>query len=224
MLVFIDTEFTNLGKDAQLISVGAVSEFGEKFYAEISDYDTSLESDFVKENVIPNLLIANKTQKLTCKTDNNSRYNFSKFIFGPLTLVSKEFINWLTTINSDGSRITFVSDVCHYDAVLVFDMLLKTDSRIMDGFINPMIVDISTLIAFHEDKTLSDKSCIYAFNVSREQYVSILNGDFSNMKHNSIYDAIVIKMCFDKLVGNKVNNKSIELDLNDFLDEIESYL
>lgn len=36
--VFIDTEFTDF-RFMKLISIGAVSESGEEFYMEISDYD-----------------------------------------------------------------------------------------------------------------------------------------------------------------------------------------
>lgn len=38
MLIFFDTEFTDLDRNARLISIGLVTEDGEKsFYAELSD-------------------------------------------------------------------------------------------------------------------------------------------------------------------------------------------
>lgn len=37
MIIFFDTEFTGLHKDTTLISIGLVSETGEKFYAEFDD-------------------------------------------------------------------------------------------------------------------------------------------------------------------------------------------
>lgn len=55
MLIFFDTEFTELGIDPRLISIGLVSEDGERtFYAELSDtYQPRHCSDFVREAVVP---------------------------------------------------------------------------------------------------------------------------------------------------------------------------
>ncbi len=51
MLIFIDTEFTNL-QNPQLISIGLAAATGETFYAEVP-YRHEQCSDFVKEVVIP---------------------------------------------------------------------------------------------------------------------------------------------------------------------------
>lgn len=55
--VFFDTEFTELGIDPRLISIGLVAEDGERtFYAELSDtYEERHCSDFVREAVLPHL-------------------------------------------------------------------------------------------------------------------------------------------------------------------------
>lgn len=51
--IFLDTEFTNF-VDCDLISLGAISEDGQhEFYVEITDYETSWCSDFVKGAIIP---------------------------------------------------------------------------------------------------------------------------------------------------------------------------
>lgn len=55
MKLFFDTEFTKLSKDAELISLGIVSEDGDVFYAEFSDYDKSKLDPWIIENVIENL-------------------------------------------------------------------------------------------------------------------------------------------------------------------------
>lgn len=52
MHIYIDTEFTDF-VDMQLISLGAVTEDGREFYAEVSDYDKQASSAFVKEHVEP---------------------------------------------------------------------------------------------------------------------------------------------------------------------------
>lgn len=57
MLIFFDTEFTELSIAPGLISIGLVSEDGNRvFYAELSDtYQSSQCSDFVREAVLPQL-------------------------------------------------------------------------------------------------------------------------------------------------------------------------
>ena len=57
MLVFLDTEFTDLSLDPRLISIGLVTEGGEEFYAELYDaYETPRTySPFVQEFVLPHL-------------------------------------------------------------------------------------------------------------------------------------------------------------------------
>jgi len=56
MLIFFDTEFTDLSMDAQLISIGLISEDGMEFYAEIFDaYELPNYSAFVLDAVLPHL-------------------------------------------------------------------------------------------------------------------------------------------------------------------------
>lgn len=57
MMIFFDTEFTCLGLDPKLISIGLVSEDGGRFfYAELSDsYQQDHCSDFVQDEVLPHL-------------------------------------------------------------------------------------------------------------------------------------------------------------------------
>ncbi|MCY1266709.1 3'-5' exoribonuclease [compost metagenome] len=51
---FLDTEFTAFNA-CQLISMAIVGEDGREFYGEISDFDRSLCSDFVRDIVLPQL-------------------------------------------------------------------------------------------------------------------------------------------------------------------------
>lgn len=52
---FIDTEFTDFAADRQLISVAIASEDGREFYGELTDFDASKCSCFVREVVLPQL-------------------------------------------------------------------------------------------------------------------------------------------------------------------------
>jgi hypothetical protein len=57
MLIFFDTEFTDLSMDPRLISIGMISEDGREFYAEVKDdYAMPIRySSFVQEAVLPHL-------------------------------------------------------------------------------------------------------------------------------------------------------------------------
>lgn len=57
MLIFFDTEFTDLGVDPRLISIGLIAEDGERtFYAELSDtYEPKDCGDFARLAVLPKL-------------------------------------------------------------------------------------------------------------------------------------------------------------------------
>jgi len=54
MLIFFDTEFTDLHWEAKLISIGLVAEDGQTFYAELSDtYHPKDCGDFARQVVLP---------------------------------------------------------------------------------------------------------------------------------------------------------------------------
>ena len=56
MLIFFDTEFTELGIDPRLISIGLIAEDGQTFYAELTDTYTQADcSHFAVEAVLPHL-------------------------------------------------------------------------------------------------------------------------------------------------------------------------
>lgn len=54
MRIFLDTEFTDLSTQGELISLGAITESGEHFYKECSPVPADC-SPFVREHVLPHL-------------------------------------------------------------------------------------------------------------------------------------------------------------------------
>ena len=107
MKVFFDTEFTGLHKDTTLISIGCVSEDGETFYAELTDYDKTQVDDWLEENVITNLIIPDEIDKQLVNTFKGD----------------KEYIkNKLTTWLSQWEEIEMWSDCLSYDWVLFNDL------------------------------------------------------------------------------------------------------
>ena len=60
MNIYFDTEFTGLVPNTTLISMGCIAAIGQRgwrFYAEFTDYNKDLCDDWIKENVLDNLLL-----------------------------------------------------------------------------------------------------------------------------------------------------------------------
>src|SRR4051795_10925849 len=56
MRYFMDTEFAEDGKTIELISIGIVAEDGRELYLESDDFDKGKANQWVRENVLPQLL------------------------------------------------------------------------------------------------------------------------------------------------------------------------
>ena len=172
MKIFFDEEFTGLTKDNDLISVGLISENNDIFYAEFSDYDINKCSDWVKENVIANLMNVYDDRVLY-----DSKLN-----------ISLELQKWLNQFNN----IEFISDVCYCDFVNLIDLITN---NALNFKYNAVCHDINQDIAKYYN--ISEKE---AFDKNRENIIDeIPYGE----KHNSLYDAKVIKMIYERIWGNE---------------------
>jgi hypothetical protein len=180
MKIFFDTEFTGLHKNTTLISIGLVDENGRTFYAEFSDYDESQCDDWIKENVINNLKLG-KYEHFSVSQENTEVYGSKNFI-------RKHLNDWL----SEYDYVELVSDCCHYDMVLFIDIFGGAFD--IPKQVNPACHDINQDLAKRFMVTERE-----AFDVSREALLKarvdshIIEVD----KHNSLYDAKVIKELYN---------------------------
>lgn len=182
MNIYFDMEFTGLRKDTTPISIGLVTDSSDTFYAEFNDYDKTQCDDWINENVIGNLKYNNKDKYLR---DNKTCVRAK----GALKHVSTFLRDWLINV-SDGEQIQFVSDVCHYDMVLLIDILTNGRTAFdLLANISPVCHDINQDIARYYG--ISDME---AFDKSREKILADLRTEppYGN-KHNSLYDAMVIQ-------------------------------
>lgn len=187
-LLFFDAEFTGLRKDTTLISLGIVSDNGKKFYAEFTDYDESQCDEWIKNNVVKNLCLGGMGDGVADLDEEPSGI----MVRGDKKYIGKELKKWLSQFDS----IQFVSDVCHYDFVLLIDLLTgsKTALDLPDN-ISAVCHDINSDIARHYG--ISDKE---SFDKSREEIVSELCvHEIAGRKHNSLYDAEVIKEIWEEI-------------------------
>lgn len=182
MKIFFDTEFTGLRKDTTLISIGMVAENGETFYAELNDFDKSQCDDWLIENVVSELLRDNHTEEWYSGVADNQVYGNKKEVAYSLS-------DWLQQFD----EVQFVSDVCHYDMVLLIDLFGSAFD--LPKNVSAVCYDINQDIAKHYG--ISDRE---AFDKSREEIVSELcKSEIDGVKHNALYDAMVIKAIYEEL-------------------------
>lgn len=186
MNLFFDTEFTGLHKDTTLVSIGIVADSGKKFYAEFSDYDESQCDDWLKENVLKHTILeGNETLTKMLGEDSDTTV-----ILGGVVEIRYELGEWLKQFD----EVQFISDVCHYDMVLLIDIFGGAFD--LPRNVSAVCHDINQDIAEHYG--ISERE---AFDKSREDIVSELCGSFiAGDKHNALYDAEVIKAIYKEVV------------------------
>ncbi len=184
-------EFTGLKKKTDIISIGIISDTKETlFYAELNDYDDENLDKWIVNNVIKNLLLNRKASVNKIK---DMRYVI-KGSFDEVSYKLNKFLEGLVDTLPKNEKIQFVSDVCHYDFVLLVDLITDKQSALnLPDYISPTCYDINQLIAKEMNISLSD-----AFDLNREELLNSNISDFSNLKHNSLYDAKVIRLLYRK--------------------------
>ena len=187
MRIFFDTEFTGLRKDTTLISIGLVAETGQKFYAEFTDYNEKMCDDWIRHNVLGNLFLHKAIETPDDKT---------LYVIDTKDGIACELTNWLQQFYC----IEFVSDVCHYDMVLLIDLLSYGGTAFdLPVKIPAVCHDLNQDIARHFG--IPDEK---AFDMSREDLIKDLcSVKIPGRKHNALYDAEVIKAIYDEIGGKR---------------------
>ena len=176
--IFFDTEFTGLHQNTTLISIGLIAETGETFYAEFTDYDKSQVNDWIQENVI------SKLRLWDWKEDDYNPYGSDVSVRGDSEAVGQALGHWLYRFE----QVEMWSDCLAYDWVL-FNNLFGTAFDIPKN-VYYIPFDICTLFKI---KGIDP-------DISREQFTNYSATDLHESKHNALWDAKVIKMCYDKLL------------------------
>jgi hypothetical protein len=178
--LFLDTEFTGLHQKTTLISIGLVAENGDSFYAELTDYDPNQIDDWLKENVINNLVLTDRPDNSLVVTGHHVSFK------GTQANLKTPLGKWL---NQQGP-VEIWSDCLAYDWVLfneIFGHAFKIPKNVLY-----IPFDICTLF----------KAAGINPDISRVEFSELTN----IAPHNALDDARVIKACYNKLVPelNKV--------------------
>lgn len=178
MNIYFDTEFTGLHKNTTLISIGMIAENGQSFYAELTDYDKSQCNKWITENVLNELLYNSQLwEDGVADTQIHGTKN-------DVLIALKKWLRQFPTIQ-------FVSDVSHYDFVLLIDLF-------GEAFDLPYNICASCHDINQDIATYLNISEAEAFDENREEIlkraeITIPDG----MKHNALYDAKVIKLLYE---------------------------
>lgn len=207
--MYFDTEFTGLRNGTELISLGAV--IGRNFfYGEIKNVDWNDPNidpgtkEFLQKEVVPGLFYDIGHQR-----DELDRSSGNCTVYANKVCVANEFVLWLYRyLDNSDDMILPISDVMYYDMVLLMDLLHSAEvnpiSEKIVKQVSPAGIDINPAIAVY-------KRCdMYtAFDYNREELLKEVTGDSSlfipGKKHNSLYDARVIKQLYTELmkIGGK---------------------
>lgn len=210
MNFYFDTEFTGLYQNTLLLSIGIVSESGKKFYGEILENVLKNSNEWVGDNVIPNM-IANgcidtikniisipDVEIAICKDKSELRTRLYEWLEEQVYIPPNEGDQYEKDNKGSHAIAQFVSDVCHYDFVLLCDVF-EGALRLPD-FVSPCCHDINADIARALVGVMNEYD---AFDVNREMLCEMLLKEKSTidnkMKHNALNDACIIKMIYEEL-------------------------
>lgn len=174
MKIFFDTEFTGLHQKTTLISIGMVAENGHEFYAELTDFDLSQVDEWLEKNVIANLVLPEYIK--------SSGGNIALDVRGNTETVGIALIEWLSQFD----RVEMWSDCLAYDWVLFCNIFGHAFS--IPGNVYYIPFDICTLFKV---KGIDP-------DISREEFAGLTE---SAVKHNALWDAKVIKACYERLAS-----------------------
>ena len=180
MKIFFDTEFTELSKNGQLISIGMISEDNKEFYAELNDIESTKVSEWIKENVLDNTI---NYGTLIPKEILDDETNYVVGSKEDIKIALEEYLDQF-------EEVELISDVCHYDMVYLIDIFGTAFD--LPKNVNPACHDINQDIANYENITE-----IEAFDRNREDFIFTYNTEVDGVKHNSLYDAKVIKEIYE---------------------------
>lgn len=178
-LIFYDTEFTGLHQKTTLLSIGLINEHGDTFYAEFNDADYTQVDKWLSDNVISNM----KYNDVDTFFDDSDPGVIQ--IKDSTEVIKLALTDWLERFD----EVVMWSDCLAYDWML-FNNIFGTAFDIPKNvYYIPM--DISTGFAM---KGIDP-------DISREEYAGEFETNVPVEKHNALWDAVVIKACYDKLMS-----------------------
>lgn len=201
--IFYDSEFTGLHRKTSLISLGMVTEYGDSFYAEFLGYKRSQCDEWINNNVIKNLIFKDRRtyQTFYDGTGENTHVKAKGSIREIRDIMMPWFRKVLATSGKD--KIQFVSDCDTYDMMLLNDIISPTGCTIdLPPEFDYISLDICTMFFINNiDPDVNRIEFLESQNVNIDDIIDtgVMIGMKGGNTHNSLFDAAVIKACFNIL-------------------------
>jgi hypothetical protein len=179
--IFFDTEFTGLHQKTTLISIGCISEDGRKFYGEFTDYDTNQLDVWLVENVVKNLFQHSPSAEYGDLMLPEYAY------IGDSEFIKEKLLDWFSQFGS----VELWSDCLSFDWMLLSELIADRSNgypRLPDNFLYHSPFDILTVFKVRGED----------HDIKREDFAGIK--DVEIREHNALWDAEVIKACYEKLM------------------------
>lgn len=224
--IFFDAEFTGLHRDSTLISIALITEDDHTFYAEFTDFKERQCTPWIQENVIKNLKFnngiddggINKTGKIiTCTSPPSDgefpRSPYSIEILGNSKKITIALLHWLKNrylLHHHNQHIQFITDCYAYDWMLLVDLLTEGKTALdMPEYLHYIPIDISTLLyAAGVDPDINREKFANFEDDDNDfheiKFKNITKSESPSMKHNSLWDAFMIRTCFNRIRTHKV--------------------
>lgn len=194
--LFFDTEFTGLHQNTTLVSLGIVSEKGDLFYAEFTDYDKSQIDDWLQTNVIDKLVLNEEGTNYL-----DAYYGCQTLVKGDKELIKIRLEEWFNNeyLYRDTDKYEMWSDCLAYDWVLFNQIFGHAFNIPKNVYYIPF--DICTLFKIKGiDPDISREEFVKEELEKYTQINSELPFRFLGEKHNALWDAVVIQECYSKLI------------------------
>ena len=182
--LFLDTEFTGLIQNTTLVSLALYNNENCYFYAEFTDFNSNQITPWLIEHVIDKLHFQNYSDYYN---ENDNIIN----IKGVTTIILEHLKCWLSKFDI----IEIWGDVPVYDWMLFCELF--GGALNLPKNVHYIPFDIATLA-----KIIFKKS-----DFSRIEFVEELLPSINNsFQHNSLFDAMVQKLCYDKFTLNETRD------------------
>jgi hypothetical protein len=185
--LFYDLEFTRLAKDSELISIAFVADNGAFFYAESNEWDREKAikaNPFLIDHVIPHLMYDERVPIV------NVIFSEATKIKNCRLKIARALHQWLGQFGA----AELWGDVQAYDVMHLHDLFGGAmEFQKMNPHVYYIPFDLST--RFKERRIDPD--------VSREALAGVLPEAYtmnSGKTHNALYDAYVIRACFNNTI------------------------
>lgn len=224
--IYYDAEFTGLHKNTTPISIGIISESGAYFYAEFTDYDQSQVTDWINENVIQKLVLADEKEGYISGSSFNdtSMHKIPRpanlTVKGNKELIKGELMGWLANESAcaEGIQLQFFSDCYAYDWLIMNDLIGINGSALeIPEYVNYIPIDLSTALYMQGiDPDISREEFAGDSEINRIKNLLPFNTwSVDDIKHNCLWDAYICQSCFDKLKNTETNNSNDNINILD---------